>query len=74
MAKNMLISGLVLLVVILSLRLVALENYHDASLVGMCSHYRVDDPMQANMRHECLHAAETRTSPLWHLFYALSGE
>lgn len=74
MAKNIVISCLILLVVILSVRLVALENYHYASLVGMCSQYRVDDPVQANKRHECLHATETRTSPLWHLFYALSGE
>jgi len=74
MGKNIAIAVLTAVVVWLAAVVVRLENFHYASIVGMCSEFKIDDPMQAARRHNCLHSTETRTSPLWHLFYVLSGE
>lgn len=63
-----------MLVLLMSARLVVLENFHYASVVGMCPQYKVDNPIQNATRHHCLHETETRTSWLWNLFYALLGE
>jgi hypothetical protein len=38
------------------------------------SEFRADNPMATVKRHNCLHAVETRTNPLWHLWYAVRGE
>lgn len=67
--KNGAIVGLVLLVVWLSVTVIRLENFRYATFVGFCS-----EPTQSAVRYECLKSKETRTSPLWHLFYALAGD
>lgn len=73
MAKNLVIVALLALIVVLSAAVMRLENYHYASLVGMCSEFQWADPFSNGKRHECLHRQETRTSALWHLFYGLTG-
>lgn len=74
MIKNIAIAGLLVCVVVLSVTVVRLENFHYASVVGMCPEFKADDPLETVKRHNCLHNTETRTSPIWHLFYALLGE
>ena len=74
MTKNITIIVLLACVVVLSFRLVELENFHYGSLVGMCSQFNTGDPLQNTKHHECLHKTQTRTNALWHLFYALRGE
>jgi len=46
--------------------IVRLENYRYASFVGMCSQH-----VDLVQRDRCLQSKETRTSPFWHLAYAL---
>lgn len=74
MVKNIVIVALLVCVVILSITTIRLENFHYASVVGMCPEFKADDPLQTVKRHNCLHAVETRTNPLGHLFYAVSGD
>ena len=74
MVKNIVIAILFVCVVALSVAVVRLENFHYASVVGMCPEFKADDPLQTTKRHNCLHKTETRTNPIWHLFYALAGE
>jgi hypothetical protein len=74
MPKNILILVLVISVFLLTRAVVRLENFHYASVVGMCSEFRAADPLQTEKRHECLHKVETRTNLAWHLYYALVGE
>lgn len=74
MAKNIVIAALVSAVLALSVAVVRLENYHYASLVGMCSEFQPADPFSNGRRHDCLHRQQTRTSALWHLFYGLAGD
>jgi hypothetical protein len=74
MTKNIVIAVLAVCVLWLSVAVVRLENFHYAQLVGMCPEFDANDPLQSVKHHDCLHAKETRTSPLWHLFYALKGE
>jgi hypothetical protein len=74
MGKNVVIAVLLLAVVWLAATVARLENFHYASAVGMCGEFNAQDPIQNAKRHSCLHAIETRSSPLWHLFYALRGE
>lgn len=57
--------------------IVRLENFHYGTVVGVCD--GVPNPLvreefitSSNDRHDCLHATETRTSALWHLYYALT--
>jgi len=60
-----LIVGLVLVTVWLGSAVVRLENYREANLVGMCSHYNIVDPIQRI--HECplgLAAHRHRLCPL----------
>jgi hypothetical protein len=71
MIKNTAIAVLIICVVVLALDVIRLENYHYANVVGMCSEYKPNDPLQSVQRQKCLHNSETRTNPLWHLFYAL---
>ena len=74
MVKNILIAALLVCLASLSAAVVRLENFHYASFVGMCSEFKAEDPLQTVKRHECLHKTETRTNPMWHLFYALRGD
>jgi hypothetical protein len=74
MLKNALILLLSLTVIWLSAIVVRLENFRYASLVGMCSEFKADDPLQNTKRHTCLHDTKTRTSFVWHLFYALRSD
>ena len=74
MYKNIAIAVLAALAVWLAATVVRLENFHYASFVNMCSEWKANDPLQTVKRHNCLHRTETRTNPLWHLFYALTGE
>lgn len=74
MRKNIVIFVLATLVIWLTVIVVNLENFHYATTVGMCSEFKADDPYHLVKRHNCLHSTETRTSQLWHLFYALAGE
>lgn len=67
--KNVAIVGLLLLVIWLSATVVRLENFRYATFVGFCS-----EPTESALRYECLKGKETRTSALWHLFYALTDD
>lgn len=61
-------------VVVLAIRVIELENFHYASSVGLCGEFRGGGPEMQEQYHRCLHASQTRTTPLWHLFYALIGD
>lgn len=74
MIKNIAIAILIVCLLTLAATVIRLENFHYASLVGMCAEFKADDPLQTIKRHDCLHATETRTSPFWHLLYAIGGE
>ena len=74
MAKNITIAILLIVSIWLGAAVVRLENYHYASVVGMCGEFKPDDPSQTVPRHNCLHRTETRTRALWHLYYGLKGE
>ncbi|KQQ61129.1 hypothetical protein ASF69_01520 [Rhizobium sp. Leaf311] len=69
--------GLILLVASLALNvwmgraLARLENYHYASQLGMCEEFLGKDLAMQIKRDNCLEGKETRTSPLWHIYYAL---
>ena len=66
-----LIIGLVLVTVWLGASVVRLENYRQANLVGMCSHYNIEDPIQRIQREDCLLKARTRTHWFWHLLHGM---
>ncbi|WP_017993792.1 hypothetical protein [Rhizobium leguminosarum] len=53
--------------------LARLENYHYASQLGMCAEYLGPDLSQQIKRDNCLDGKQTRTSALWHIFYALTN-
>jgi hypothetical protein len=72
MIKNTAIVVLIICVLALARAVIRLESYHYASFVGMCSEYKPNDPLQSMQRQKCLNNTETRTNPLWHLFYALT--
>ena len=74
MIKNIAIAILIVCLLTLSATVIRLENFHNASVVGMCAEFKADAPLQTVKRHNCLHATETRTNPLWHLLYAIGGE
>lgn len=74
MFKNVIIAILLLCIFILASAIIRLENFHYASVVGMCSEFNPNDPLQTVKRHNCLHNTETRTTPFGHIFYALRGE
>lgn len=74
MAKNVIIFILVICVLTLARTVIRLENYHYASVVGMCSEYKTDDPSNSLQRQQCLNSTKSRTNPLWHLFYALTHD
>ena len=66
-----LVVGLVLLTIWLGSAVVRLENYRQANLVGMCSHYNIADPIQRLQREDCLMKARTRTHWWWHLLHGM---
>ena len=51
---------------------VRLENFHYGVIVGMCGQYDSRDVLVRVDYLKCLDAEKTRTSPLWHLSYALT--
>jgi hypothetical protein len=74
MIKNVVIFVLVICVLVLSNVVIRLENYHYASVVGMCKEYNPNDPMQTVKRQKCLNNTETRTTPLAHIFFAITDQ
>lgn len=72
--KNAAIVVLLVLVVWLSFTVVRLENFRYATMVGFCSEPGDTVPGYLLKRYECLKSKQTRTSFLWHLFYALKGD
>ena len=74
--KNAIIVVLLVLVLVLARAVVRLENFHYASAVGMCElpAGAEGSPSAEFQRHKCLHDTETRTHPVWHLYYALTDD
>ena len=70
--KNIVIIILLICVFVLARAVIRLENYHYASVVGMCSEYTADELLQSIERQQCLNNTQMRRSDLWHLFYALT--
>ena len=66
--KTVLVMALAALLVFVSARLVRVENQRYALQSGMCR--LAKSPMVADLR--CLKTVETRTSWVWHLYYALT--
>lgn len=66
--RNMLIVVLLGLLFWFGSVIVRLENYHYASFLGMCEQYPAHRPIE---RGRCFDNTQSRTSPLWHLAYAL---
>lgn len=66
MKKNVAIGALLVVVLYLMIVLIRVENQRYALFVGMC---RSGPTGLADSK--CLSKVETRTNPLWHLFYAL---
>lgn len=64
--KNVLILALLGMLTWFSSVIVELENYRYASSIGMCSEH-----IDLVKKSQCLNETETRTSPFWHLAYAL---
>lgn len=68
------IALLVLLLIWFGLTIIRLENAHYANFLGMCDKEGVvynTNPQALIERDQCSQAAETRTSGIWHLYYAL---
>jgi hypothetical protein len=66
--KIAILGILILLTGYLADRVVRIENQRYALLVNMCKF----DPANATVQWNCLEKAQTRTSWLWHLYYALT--
>ena len=71
--KNAAIAILLALVVWLAATVERLENYHYANFSGLCSQPG-NSLLNRWKQDECLRKVETRTSGLWHLFYALKND
>ena len=67
--KNAVIVVLLMAVVLLSARLVAIENQRYAAALGICPGKLVPHIQDLS----CLATVQTRTSWLWHLLYAVKG-
>ena len=67
---------LIILVVWLSSTVIRLENYHYANVVGMCDKEKFSgNYAEKNLKqYRCFETVQTRTHPLWHLYYALTDE
>lgn len=68
LAKNSTIVLLAATLVWFGAAIVRLEQYHYASMLGMCG---AIEPLTLPKRELCLQKAETRTSPFYHLLYGL---
>lgn len=68
MKKNLVILVLLGLLVWFGATIVRLENYRYAAQLGMCREYTLAQLVE---RDRCLREKQTRTSPFWHLAYAL---
>lgn len=70
--------GVLSLVILALLQVVVrLENFHYASWTGACLEEGVvyaGNPEANAERNKCLEQEETRTSDVWHLYYALGGQ
>jgi len=64
--KNALIVALLGMLIWFASVIVDLENYRYANSIGMCSEH-----ITLVQKNQCLQKTEARTSPLWHLAYAL---
>ena len=62
-------AGLVVMALWLGSAVIRLENYREANLAGMCSHYNIADPIQRIQREDCLLNARTRTRWWRHLLH-----
>ncbi|MGG7581728.1 hypothetical protein [Rhizobium sp. Nf11,1] len=63
----------VVLNVWLGVTVVRLERFHYASLLGYCEQYGVENtPVVRLQKEKCLDETETRVSPWWHIYYALT--
>ncbi len=62
---------LLVLLVWFGATIVRLENQNYAMLLGMCGEFDPGDLQSVIERNSCLQEVEMRTSPLWHLYYAL---
>jgi hypothetical protein len=72
--KNFIIIILVIVVFIFGKTIVRLENYHYASFVGMCDLHDMSGDWLLEKKinqDKCFKNVETRTSFMWHLYYAL---
>jgi hypothetical protein len=67
--KDAVLVGLLVIVVWLCLALVRVENQRYALAVGMCR-----DSASGVADWKCLRSVQTRTSWLWHLYYALADD
>lgn len=68
LSQNWLIIVTIILLIIsiwFAVTIIRLENYHYAVQVGFCADVSVSE------RDACLRKIETRTHPLYHLFYGL---
>ncbi len=73
-AKRILAGLTILLAVLLvwfGTTIMRLENQNYAMRIGMCGEHNPADFQSIMERDKCLEEVETRTSPLWHLYYAL---
>ncbi len=69
---RIIIIVLILLLIWFATAIIRLENYHYAVQVGMCENTTEIEPFKQRMELEdCLNHTQTRTSPIWHLFYGL---
>jgi hypothetical protein len=65
--KNAVIAALVVAVLVLTYRLAEVENQRYALMVGLCSSRTPTPDLK------CLTTVQSRTSIVWHVFYALKG-
>jgi len=67
--ERIIIILLITLLVWFGLTIVRLENYHYANQVGFCNEYSSLENLLE--KDKCLNEKETRTNPIWHLFFGL---
>jgi hypothetical protein len=67
MGKNFVIAALIATCIVLCAVIVKIENQRYALQVGLCKDK--SNPLMVDMK--CLANIETRTSWVWHLYYAI---
>lgn len=73
--KNIIIIILLIVIFVFGKTIVRLENYHYANEVGMCDFEKMEGSWFLEKKinqDKCFKNVQTRTSFIWHLFYALS--